>query len=280
MTIKQRGDWICRQNCIVSRRPPSTFLVNREIRMTRSRTTEATAFTILLLVLTARCGAFNTVVDNLLDAEADDYATGRILDDNGTRLADWSLRTSVSNTDFSNSRLTGGPLGLEYVMSNLVNGSADANVIQYAVSPLQSASLVNISISQSVYLSASTWNGGQIEPSQFQLLWMGGGTASLSDPDNQISGFADGTKLPSGAILPFSDYRIFNDEDHWRVDLPAGASEVEVRWSSADPQANSHLTLEWVSFETTVAVVPEAASFSLIGLGLIIISMHARRRLR
>lgn len=238
---------------------------------------------IVLMALTLAGSAYAVngtgIVDGTNGANADAYAFGRF-NAGGTDLGTWSLDSTVVGTDFTNDAITGGSLGIEYVMLNETLGSADQNVIDFTVNPLAGFAVDNITIEQSPYSNlAGTWNGGNHESSQFVLNWTGGGVATLSDPASQILGIASGSSIASGTVLQFSAVQIENHVDAWEITLPQGVNNVQLDWSSVNPVANSDLTREWVTFDADFSVVPEPSAISLIGMATIgLIGLRRRRR--
>ena len=225
------------------------------------------------LVASGSTFAFTTVIDTASGLEDDSYAAGRIVD-NSMTMAFWDLNTTVSTTDFANDAITGGPNGLEYVMSNLTRESSDTNSIRYGVVPEVGYSVENIIVSQSPYSDGGTWNGGNAEAAQFVISWSGGGFAQVTDPDDQIFGFVTGTPIVSGTTVRYTGTQIFNSEDSWSIELPGGVNSVQVNWSSANPSPNSDLTREWVSFDAAIVAVPEPslavfALLSFFGVALV-----------
>ncbi len=219
------------------------------------------------------------IVDNVVGSQADNYAVGRLVNSGGSMLADWTLFTTVSNTDFANFALTGGSEGLQYTFINAVNGSTDSNTIIFDVDPIAANGVVNIALTQSPYFDTpGTWNGGNSETAQFSVSWNGGGDATVFDPDNQFDGLTTGSTFASGSLIAFSGDMIFNSEDSWRIDLPTGVETVRVEWSSVNPNDNSDLTREWLTFETSV--VPEPASGAVFGIAATFLLGSMRRRRR
>ena len=229
------------------------------------------------MLATASAVELDAIVDNVSGAEVDGFAVGRLLN-SGDTVATWNLQTSVSQTDFSNDSVTGGNQGVQYVMLNEVKGSDDANLITFNVNPLSDESEVGISIAQSPYFDQQfTWNGGNFERAQFAVFWTGGGVASVLDPDDQLSGLANGSTFSSGTNIVFSNDRILNESDSWKIDLPTGVESVSLRWSSAEPVDNSDLTREWVSFDITMTV-PEPTTGALCSMALLSLGFLRRRR--
>ncbi|MEM7312593.1 MAG: PEP-CTERM sorting domain-containing protein [Planctomycetota bacterium] len=233
---------------------------------------------VISTAMAAQAFGFMTVIDTQNGPESDFVAAGRIIDSTNSSsvIASWSLTTTVSATDFVNDAVQVGMSGVQYTMLNETPASADSNMLRFRVFPTNTNHGGGIVVSQSPYLNATSWNGGNEEVAQFRLSWPGdSGLATVSDPDNQLAGIADGSKLTSGSIVTFSSDRIRNDNDTWRVMLPFQSTEAHVEWSSSNPSANSTLTREWVSFNANVGAVPEPATFglllfaSLLGFGVI-----------
>ena len=214
-------------------------------------------------------------VDSRADANTNSFASGSYFGLNpnsgqNSLLGSWELTSSVAGTDFDNDGLVVGRDGVQYTSINNTLASDDVNEIRFSTD-LQGQS--SISISQSPYNNADTlWNGGQAEAARLRVLWSGGGTARVIDPDNQIVGFDTNSRISSGTFLPLNG-RVYNDEDSWRIDLPLGVDTVQVNWSSQAPVSNSDLTREWVTFNVT-STVPEPSGLgmllsALFGLGFI-----------
>ncbi len=208
-------------------------------------------------------------------ANADDYASGQIVSENGdnseTILANWTLTTTASNTHFTNNSIFGARRGLQYVMSNSILNSSAVNVIEFTATPVDSGDEVRLTILQSPYQDNDSWNGGDSETSHFLLSWDGLDAATVMDPDDQLVAMADGQEILSPARVRFSSVKALNSEDSWSIQLPTGANSAKVAWSSSDPNANSNLSLEWVSFNTEIItrVVPEPRLegwLSIVGL--------------
>ncbi len=238
---------------------------------------------VLFLVVSLAGAVFasdtTTVVDIVRGPEVDNYAVGRLINSSGTMVANWSLQTSVSGTDFSNYALTGGTKGLQYTFINDVNGSEDVNTIAFIVSTVDPSDVVNISLAQSPYFGTpGTWNGGNFETAQFSVSWAGGGMATVTDPDNQLAGLSSGSTFSSGTTVVFSSNQILNTVDSWGISLPSGVSSVVVGWSSLNPSPNSDLTREWLTFDANV--VPEPASGAILGIGFTFLLGFFRRKKR
>jgi len=232
------------------------------------------------LSLIAASSAFGfTTVTQTNGADADAYANGQILSPQGVGLADWQLTTTTSSTDFANDAIQGGADGLQYVTINTVNNSTDSNAIGFLVNPIDPTDDVQITVSQSLYNNSDTWNGGDNEGSGFFLTWTGGsGLATVNDPMNQLN-LSDGQSLASSTQVTFNTTRVRNNADAWSIELPTNANDVEARWASANPQAGSSLTREWISFAANVtSAVPEPSSSVLLALASLILMGAARRR--
>ncbi len=220
-----------------------------------------------------------TVITTIRLPDADNYAVGQLLNSSGVMVADWTLNTSVSGTDFSNYALTGGTKGLQYTFINEVQGSADVNTIAFDVTPVNSSDSVNITLLQSPYFGTpGTWNGGNTDIAQFSVSWAGGGMATVIDPDNQIAGLSTGSMFSSGTTVVFSSNQILNTDDSWGIELPQGVASVVVGWSSSNPSPNSDLTREWLTFDANV--VPEPASGAILGIGFTFLLGFFRRKNR
>lgn len=240
----------------------------------------AAAVMVMMAAMTSPAYALNGtgVVDGTNGANADAFAFGRFLDA-GATLGNWTLGSSVSNTDYANDGITGGTSGLQYVSLNETHGSTDVNVIDFVVTPNAGYTVDQISIIQSPYFDTpGTWNGGNAETAQFTLSWTGGGTAQVLDPSNQFAGSNGATTVTSGSLLTFSSDRIFNDSDAWEILLPAGVSDVQLDWSSVNPGPNTDLTREWVTFDSSFSTVPEPSSFGLLAFAMLSAAGLRRRR--
>lgn len=223
------------------------------------------------LVISAALAApgfgFNTVLDMQHGPESDFVGAGRIIDsmNSNSVVASWSLTTTVSATDFSNDALQVGEEGVQYTMLNETAASSDANILRFRVFPANMNHGGGIVVSQSPYLNAISWNGGSEESARFEISWPdGNGMATVFDPDNQLAGIAHGAMIPSGSLVEFSSNQIANNSDTWRISLPPRETEASVSYSSSNPNLNSSLTREWVSFNANVGVVPEPAALSLV----------------
>lgn len=208
---------------------------------------------------------FMTEVVSVGTNSSDSYANGIIQDDNGMVTGNWGLSTTVSDTDFLNDGLQGGPNGLQYVMLNEVGGSTDSNRVTFSVTPSFANYHSNITISQSPYHDLTTWNGGDADISRFYLTWNDtAGAISISDPSNQLGSVVDGQVISqSPQLIQFTNNRVFNSNDRWSIKLPPSAASAELEWSSSNPSAGSTLTREWVTFEADVqpaVAVPEPQS--------------------
>jgi hypothetical protein len=236
---------------------------------------------VMATAMAATSSGFTTVLDMRNGTENDFVATGRIVDsaNSNSVLASWALTSTVSATDFSNDAVQVGTSGLQYTMLNETPASADSNMLRFRVYPTMENYGGGIVVSQSPYLSATSWNGGNEEIAQFELSWPGdSGLATVSDPDNQLAGLADGDQITSGTVVSFSSDRIRNDVDSWRISLPFAATEAHLDWSSANPNTNSTLTREWVNFNANVGVVPEPSTLALVSLALLFSLGFVRRR--
>jgi len=223
--------------------------------------------------------AFSSVLDTIGGPNDNAYASGRIVDEMESTLASWSIITTVADSDFDNDSIVTGDQGLTYIMRNDVLASTSTNVVTFSVVPTAVATLDGVTITQSPYDSNSeSWNGGNDEAAQFELSWLGGGMARVNDPDGQFLGLGASAQINSGTLLTFSNTRIFNNEDSWSIEVPAG--EMSLEWSSAGPVAGSDLTREWVTFTANVRAVPEPASFGLLGMAAVWMFGIARNRRR
>ncbi|MEM7316963.1 MAG: hypothetical protein AAF497_27850, partial [Planctomycetota bacterium] len=221
------------------------------MQYTQNSFVQARLIALLMSVcVTAMTSATMVSIDAVSGSEANAYAVGRFEDGSGGTMANWSLTSTVSGTDFSNDAVTGGESGLQYVMLNEVLGSDDTNSVTFALHMVDANIDPILTVSQSPYFDAPwTWNGGNHEAAQFVITWDGGGEATLTDPDNQFVGLDDGAEFGSGATMAFSDIRILNESDTWQITLPTGVTAVNLDWSSQAPVPNSDLTREWVTFD-------------------------------
>lgn len=237
---------------------------------------QSVLFIALSMLGAASAVQLDAIVTQASGPEADGYAVGQLLMPGGGLAANWNLQTSVSQTDFSNDAIQGGSQGIQYVSLNEVRGSQDSNLITFEVNPVRSGD-VGISIAQSPYFDqAGTWNGGNNETAQFAIFWSGGGLATVSDPDDQLT-LNNGAGISSGTNVMFANDRAFNSVDNWGIDLPSGVEQVSLRWSSVDPSANSDLTREWVTFNVSMAV-PEPTTGALFSMALLSLGFLRRRR--
>lgn len=228
--------------------------------------------------------AFEGTVDQTFGAENNLAGVGRFLEvPGGPAVATWDLRTTVANTDFEHNALQGGSDGIQYVMRNPVNNSVDTNIVTFNVSPIDNV-IPTISIAQSPYNNTSTWNGGNIpgDISQFRMTWDGGGSATIRDPSNQLSGLEDFAAVGSGTWVTFNDYQLRNEADNWGITLPQGVESVQLNWNSSNPTEGSDLTNEWVTFDANFSpnpnALPEPGSATLLGFCVIMAATAFRRR--
>lgn len=244
------------------------------------------AASVAFSVLIQASYAFVGTVDQSYGAENNVAGVGRFVElPGGPAVATWDLRTTVENTDFQNDTLQGGANGVQYVIRNAVNNSVDTNIVTFSVSPIDNV-IPTISITQSPYNNTSTWNGGNIpgDISQFRMSWDGGGTATIRDPDGQLSGLEDFATAGSGTWVTFSDFQLRNDADSWGITLPQGVDTVQLNWNSSNPTAGSDLTNEWVTFDANFSPnpnsLPEPGSATMLGFCVIIAATAIRRRRR
>lgn len=216
--------------------------------------------------------------------ESDLVATGDILTHaGGEQLGEWSLRASVSETDFSNDFLFGGGQGVQYTMLNPVFGSTDTNEMVFSVDAVGPA-VPQITLRQTPYFQdPNQWNGGNksTDIAQFTLRWDGGGSAVVRDPLGQFEPLpqqanADVT-VGSGTTFTFSDFQIFNSDDEWAIELPLGVDSIELDWRSSQPTAGSDLTREWVAFDTNFVPEPDGRLLFLLAC---LFGLAVRRRVR
>jgi hypothetical protein len=210
-------------------------------------------------------------------ANANAVASGRVVD--GVDVATWTLSATVNNNNFNNVGVTGGPMGLQYQMTNTVVGSTATNTIDFSVNPLAGYEATGLTVSQSPYNNTNdTWNGGTSVAgshliAQFVLNWVGGGLATITDPADQLAGLITGSTIASGATVIFSSGVIRNSVDAWSIAIP-GTASAQVIWSGVSPIGSRALNAEWVSFDPIVSekkppvVIPVPGTILLIGAGL------------
>lgn len=241
---------------------------------------------VLLSMGSAAFGAYSSV-DLVNGPEQDLAAMGRIYTElGGEQIGLWTLETSVKGTDFSNAYVFGGSKGVQYTMLNQVFGSDDVNEMKFTALT-EDALVPQISLMQSPYFQDSKqWNGGNLptDVAQFTVRWEGGGLAAVQDPLGQfvstgpsLQSVNDGaSEISSGTTLTFSDFQIFNSDDAWSIDLPTGASSVEVDWGSSQPTPQSDLTREWLAFDVSVVPEPDHGGFWLFTTGMLALGIRRR----
>jgi hypothetical protein len=213
-------------------------------------------------------------------------ASGRVVD--GVDVATWMLSATVNNNNFNNVGVTGGPMGLQYQMTNTVVGSTATNRIDFTVNPLAGYEATGLTVSQSPYNNTSdTWNGGtggaaNALVAQFVLNWVGGGLATITDPADQLAGLITGNMIASGTTVAFTSGQIRNNVDAWSIAIP-GTATAQVIWSGVTPIGSRALNAEWVSFNPSVSekkppvVIPVPGTILLIGAGLLGLLRVTRR---
>ena len=222
-----------------------------------------------VLSFTGTASAASFVTDTVNGANDDNFASGGVFD-GLTQVADWSINTTVSGTDFTNLNVIDGALGVEYQMRNAVTTSSDTNTVTFSLSDIV-GDFSNIIVSQSAYSNAGGWNGSSSEPAQFTLSWLGGGQASILDPDDQLAGLGSGDLISSGTTIAFSSFQSFNSQDSWSIALPDSVAEVSVDWAALGGSSTTALNVEWVTFDAnitaSVATTPEPGT--LVGAALV-----------
>lgn len=243
----------------------------------------ATIFAVAVATFATASYGFTVDVSAVGTNSSDAYANGTVVDQVGSIMGNWSLTTTVANTDFLNDAVQGGPNGVQYVMINSVGASTDSNRIRFDVTPTDPLHHSNITVSQSPYHDLTTWNGGDSDTSRFYLTWNDTvGSITISDPNNQLATVADGqTIADSPALIQFASNRVFNSNDNWSINLPPAARSAELEWSSANPSPGSTLTREWVTFNSDVkaaVAVPEPASCIMLFFGWVSTIGFLRRK--
>lgn len=236
-------------------------------------------FTAISLLLASNAFGFTTTVAQTSGPNSDGFANGNIVGPQGVSMATWNLTTTTRTTDFENDAVQGGTDGLQYVMINTVENSTDFNAVRFFVDPIDPTDEVQITISQSPYTNSDTWNGGEIESSEFFLTWTGiAGSARVHDPLNQLN-VVDGQTYTSPLQVSFNSNRARNDEDQWLIELPPNANIAETRWVSTAPQVGSSLTREWITFaaDVTSSVVPEPSASVLMAIASLMLMGFSRK---
>lgn len=252
--------------------------------MTIPRVTSALGAAFLLCAFPPISGAAIVVVDTTGGANSNAAASGRVTD-GGADVANWSLTSTVADTDWINQAATGGSAGLEYAFQNLVSNSTDRNEFAFSVSPLGDYDATGLSISQSPYDSGLGWNGGGSDNTgaflvaEFALSWSGSGLAIITDPDDQLSTLNTGDEISSNATITFSSGQIFNNADTWSIFIP-GTASATVNFGPTLPLNGRALASELISFnpQLTQVAVPVPATLLLVAGGLLGLRRFARQR--
>lgn len=199
-----------------------------------------------------------TSIDVANGPDDDAYASGQILNAQNNPVAEWSLSTSVAETDFRNIRVRGGDQGLEYTMRNTTPASEDSNLIRFSTTQMSPDRDIFITVAQSVYDQGGYWNGGWNAVTEFELSWDSSkGVAQIVDPSNQLLGLNDGDYISSPTTIQLSSNQVYNRDDAWSIELPENAMTVDLDWSAVDPPVDgTSLNYEWVSFSTDVVFDP------------------------
>lgn len=252
--------------------------------MDRSFTSARIGACVAFFVLLQASYGFNGIVDSINGVDNNVAGVGRFVEvPGGPAVSLWDLRTTVANTDFTNTALQGGADGIQYVMHNSVNGSVDTNIVTFRVTPIDNV-IPTISINQSPYNNTTTWNGGDVasDISQFRMSWDGGSNATIRDPSGQLAGFSNNQAVASGTWVTFTDYQLQNSEDDWSITLPQGVEHVTVNWRSSNPSASSSVNNEWVTFDANFApnpnALPEPAGATMFGILAALAAVMVRRR--
>ena len=229
---------------------------------------------LVAVISTTSVHASLIVIDQIGTANDNNVASGRVTNDGSTTdLANWTLTSTVSNTDWTNQNVQGGSQGLEYHQRNDVLNSSEINRINFSLS-LLGGNYTGLKIFQSPYNNGTGWNGGSDNSgsnitSKFIVSWAGGGVATISDDADQLLGLATGDTISSGTEINFSSGQVLNNVDGWGISLTSAITDVTIDWSAKNPTPGDWLYNEWVSFDPTISEVPLPAAVWLFGFGLL-----------